>query len=132
MLYHVGILALLFGNTHTESEEMKTFVAAITLAVALPIGGTAHAETSAVDDAINDATCIVVGMLAKQIMSARQSGVPMSKVLGVLDGEDANADGLTRTLTIQAYDYPRFSGSEYQERAITEFENEAMVMCYQA
>ena len=111
---------------------MKTFVAVITLAVALSIGGTAHAETSAVDDAINDATCIVVGMLAKQIMSARQSGVPMSKVLGVLDGEDANADGLTRKLTIQAYDYPRFSGSEHQERAITEFENEAMVMCYQA
>ena len=103
---------------------MKTFLLAIILAFTT----TAHAETSATDDAV----CIVVGMLAKQIMSARQSGVPMSKVMGVLDGEDSNADGLTRQLTIQAYDYPRFSGSEYQERAITEFENEAMVMCYQA
>jgi hypothetical protein len=90
-----------------------------------------NAETKA-NNEVEEATCLLIGQLAKGIMTARQSGTPMSKVINLLGGEASTINDLARQLIIDAYEQPRFSGDKYQQRAITEFENEAMVMCYKA
>lgn len=105
---------------------MKYFVLAIILATT----GTAYADSDAANQSIKNATCLMLGQLAEGVMTARQSGKPISTVLGTLDGGSSDIDNLARTIIIEAYEEPRWNGSEYQSRAITEFENSVMVRCY--
>jgi len=105
---------------------MKYFLLAIILATT----GTAYADSDAANESINNATCLILGQLAKGVMTGRQSGVPISRMLAMLDGGDSDIDNLAKTMMIEAYEEPRWKGSEYQSRAITEFENSVMVKCY--
>lgn len=73
-------------------------------------------------------SCEVIGILAKSVMSARQGGVPMQDVLGH-GGDSKEVDELTRLLAIAAYEQPRFSSKDYQDRATTEFQNQMYLAC---
>lgn len=73
-------------------------------------------------------SCDAIGILAKSVMSARQGGVPMQDILSNGVGSKKVSE-LTRLLAMAAYDQPRFSTEEHQERAITEFQNQMYLAC---
>lgn len=68
--------------------------------------------------------CPTWGQLAATIMELRQGGVSMAELMNVTDNDVA------RQLVIAAYDIPQYSTSRYKERAITEFANDVMLVCY--
>ena len=67
---------------------------------------------------------------ARPVMSARQAGVPLSKVLEVSES-DKNSDvrKLTRLIALEAYGKPRFETEEYQARATADFADEIRLIC---
>jgi hypothetical protein len=71
--------------------------------------------------------CTVIGDLAEAIMTNRQLGIPMSRMM-----EINGADDLARLMVMEAYKEPRYSSDEYQRRAVQDFRNEIEVACYQA
>lgn len=77
--------------------------------------------------------CKSAAELAHSIMTGRQNGVPMSKMMEVESAMDDRAAGkVTRLMVISAYDRPRYSSPEYIEREIQDFENEMYLQCIQA
>ena len=70
--------------------------------------------------------CAQAGIMAGKLMQARQVGVPVSKVIEIFDDDAMTA------IILAAYQVPRFSTDEYQQRAVADFRNEVEVMCYEA
>ncbi len=68
--------------------------------------------------------CTISSVLAASIMSARQSGVPMSKLISMFGGDE-----LSNELAKLAYKQDRWSSEEVQLRAIQDFENTAFQVC---
>lgn len=66
--------------------------------------------------------------LAKQVMSSRQAGVPITDVINLAKESNAYTKA-TQELILRAYERPRFQTDEHQQREITEFQNEAYVAC---
>lgn len=73
--------------------------------------------------------CRAMGDMAEGIMDARQTGVPMSDVMGLPGAPGPMAD-LWRATTIAAYDTPRYHTDRSQTRAVEDFRNEVEVRCY--
>ncbi|MDD2724427.1 MAG: hypothetical protein PHH59_10455 [Methylovulum sp.] len=71
--------------------------------------------------------CDAISELALQIMSGRQKGVSMSKMMHI-----AEQNKLTQALIIAAYEINRFSTEEYQTRVIEEFRDDAHLQCVKA
>lgn len=69
--------------------------------------------------------CAQAGSLAAKIMEARQVGVPVSAVISIFEDDNMTA------IILAAYQTPRFSSDEYQQRAIADFRNEIEVICYE-
>jgi len=67
--------------------------------------------------------CNQVSAFAEEVMTARQSGVPMSRVIEILNDNSLNS------IAIDAYKKPRYQTDEYKQRAITEFGNKAVIEC---
>lgn len=70
--------------------------------------------------------CQPIAEFAKELMVARQAGVPLVKALTV------SADPTMQALIVSAYRAPRYSTSEGRERAAVEFANETLVTCLDA
>ena len=68
--------------------------------------------------------CKGLASLANTVMSARQSGVPMTTQV-----EIANGDSLVIDMIKQAYHHPKFGSDEYQKKAATEFSNMWFMAC---
>lgn len=71
--------------------------------------------------------CPTLGELARNTMSARQAGVPMSKIMGIAQG-NAIAERIAR----DAFQQPRFSSDEYQTKAKEDFQAKWESICYEA
>lgn len=65
--------------------------------------------------------------LARNVMDARQAGVPMRKLLDSLNEEGENE--ITTKIVMKAYDSPAFRTEGHQQREITEFENSVYSDC---
>lgn len=76
--------------------------------------------------------CDELSKMAGRIMDSRQSGVPINDMLSVLDEHGGNASSILRRWTIEAYKEPLYSTDENKRIAITEFQNEAMILCIEA
>ncbi len=68
--------------------------------------------------------CLTDSEMAYTIMSARQNGVPMAKVLMIVE-----SDPVYRQYVMMAYDTPLYSSEEFKERTKREFENSAYRLC---
>lgn len=68
------------------------------------------------------ASCESVGLLAKTVMEARQSGVAMQDVM-------QGANELTKQLLIAAYEQPPYVSAAGKQRAITNFQNDVYLEC---
>ena len=74
--------------------------------------------------------CEAVDRLAKSIMEARQSGAALSDMLKVLDGPNNKTTGpFVRAVVMEAFEQPRYSTESMQQKTITEFANQQMLMC---
>jgi hypothetical protein len=70
--------------------------------------------------------CNSVGALSESIMSGRQHGVSMSKMM---DSANPEIRKLVEEIIIEAYDSPRYSTDAAQIRSIEEFRNEVYLQC---
>lgn len=90
---------------------LKTIAIATSILVATPLA----AETD---------HCEKLGEVAATIMKARQSGLPLSTVMGIMEND------LGKTIALDAYEQPRYRVEENQLRAIEDFRNEVERLCY--
>lgn len=75
-------------------------------------------------------TCHLIAGLSSEIMRARQSGVPMTDAMNVVnDIEIEQVKKLTRSIVIQAYKENIWSTEKYKQRAINEFSNSLYLEC---
>lgn len=65
-------------------------------------------------------TCTSVAEMAGIIMSRRQEGASMSKVM---DAATNSGSSVAEEMVIEAYDSPAYSTDDYRESAVTEFTN---------
>ncbi len=73
-------------------------------------------------------TCVAVQGIAKAVMKNRQTGVGIDSVMGIANNA-GKLKPLITDIVITAYDSPKFSTSDYQEEAITEFGNSYYIDC---
>jgi hypothetical protein len=86
--------------------------------------------------------CTEVELLANTIMTVRQAGVSMSKIMKSLNAVEAISEHdilqneLGTALIVEAYEMGRFSdsdsGESYKKRAIEDFGNKAFLTCFKA
>ena len=75
-------------------------------------------------------SCESVNRLAKSVMSARQSGAALSDMLKILDSPNITTAGpLARAVIMEAFEHPRYNTASVQQRTITEFASQQMLMC---
>ena len=75
----------------------------------------------------NKEVCTAVSETASLIMELRQSNAPLSAILEVV--RDV---AILEELVMEAYKKPRYSSDEYQNNAIADFGNLAMLTCLQS
>lgn len=117
--------------------NLKRIVLMAPLALLLP-ALTATAAVAQVGSADGEvplsAWCNTLAVNATVTMRARQNGVPLSQILGLIEenlsGTAGSAVGTARDVALRAYEQPAFQGEEFKQRAVTEFSNEIMVECY--
>lgn len=92
------------------------------LASAAPVGAQ---ETA-------DQVCPVMGLLAENVMKARQMNAPLSLTLERVAGAstDPKSVPIIRAVIFQAYDHPAYSTESIQQRVIAEFRNQIEIACY--
>ena len=75
--------------------------------------------------------CSIIGRTAEAVMEARQSNVPMEKMIKVAEeSDDLTAGNFIKALVIEAYDRPIYNTLENQKKAVTNFKNQFLVECY--
>ena len=71
--------------------------------------------------------CASYSLLAGVIMTKRQEGVDMARMITALNGGDSYDTSVT--IIKAAYALPRFSTADYQQNAIIDFKNDVMSEC---
>ena len=82
--------------------------------------------------AAEEHVCQVIGELGETIMTMRQSGAPMSKMMAVLPQIDAQIREVTEIAVRMAYDEPLYSSESYQRRAVVQFRDKVEVLCFKS
>lgn len=75
--------------------------------------------------------CGGTSSMAKSVMTSRQSGVAMSKLMEATSSDEAVND-LGALMIEQAYDSPAYGSPEYKNKAATDFENRWFSNCLKA
>lgn len=75
--------------------------------------------------------CTDLGDTAERIMTARQSGVPISQMMAIIP-TDGNLGAIIRELTLMAYEQPLMQSTDYKQRVAREFGDSVEVVCYRA
>ena len=105
---------------------MKNVITAV-IVVSAFIGMT---NVALAQTASKEQVCETVEKVAKGIMNNRQSGVPLTDMMKVMNSPSAGKfGGLAKTLTIMAYEKPRYSSKEMQQKSVVDFANDAMLIC---
>lgn len=71
--------------------------------------------------------CRGLESMAETIMSARQAGVAMSKVMEIVKDDE-----VYQGFVMDAYDISRYSTEEYRRRSIEDFKNAKYLVCMKA
>jgi len=79
-----------------------------------------------------DYPCEKIHSLATQVMEVRQLGAAMPGVMSAVmkDLQTEQGKKIVRSMIIDAYDRPQYSGYEYQKNEAKRFANEWAVKCY--
>lgn len=76
--------------------------------------------------------CKDVADLSKNIMEARQAGVPLTLIMDLVEKESSGAKDLIKALVISAYKEPNYSSPSMVKKATTEFTNKVYIDCIEA
>ena len=98
---------------------MKTFIAALL---------TSSLISPAVAGDSRNELCTSISSYANVVMTARQAGFSMSKLMSVAGLEDPAAAG-AKEIVIAAYGQRRWNSERGQQRAIEDFENDIHLGC---
>jgi hypothetical protein len=78
-------------------------------------------------------TCETVSKIATSVMDNRQSGVPLSKMMEIVRAVEKTPVGpIAKTMTIDAYEQPRFNTKDMQKRMIGDFADKYTLICEKA
>ena len=104
---------------------MKNMIIAALLASSL--------GSTAVADELTHEGCTGLSSLANTIMTARQTGVSMSKLMNAdfVKGSDEEVREVYEFMIITAYEQTRWNSERGQQRAIRDFENDLHLGCVQ-
>lgn len=94
---------------------MKALILATTLAA---LSFTANAEET------KQSQCAEIADFAGNIMTLRQLGKPMADTFKLLGDKEP-----ARTMIIQAYETPKFSGEKYKKEHIDKFKDDWFLAC---
>lgn len=102
-------------------------IACLVLFAALPLGA------GALTTAERNELCAMIGELAEVTMRARQGGVPMSQLMGILGNSDAPQEvaSLVNSMVVMAYEQPRYRTAAVQADTVSDFRDRFEVMCFQ-
>ena len=75
-------------------------------------------------------TCTEVEKLSGIIMESRQAGVAMSKLMKVPTGDLSALKEVMGDITINAFEYPRFSTKSLKTETIENFKSKWFLSCY--
>lgn len=78
-----------------------------------------------------DKICGPLGELAATVMTARQNGVPMSKMMIIARDVEESIRPVVRGFVTDAFKEPQYASSEYRNSAIRDFSNDATATCYE-
>lgn len=96
---------------------------ALSAVVALSSSSIAHADMSV-------EICTSVGVLAENIMGARQNGIPMSLVMKKMTETSPEIKDFLRDMIVDAYDVPMFNTNKYKELAKVQFRDANELACF--
>ncbi|WP_275288833.1 hypothetical protein [Halomonas elongata] len=102
-----------------------TTITATAIASALLVASPFTAEAAETQDHLE--YCNAIGSLAEQIMTTRQSGVPMQEMIAVDPSHDLGVEMIR-----DAFDTNRYNTAEVQQQVITEFSNDWFAACLDA
>lgn len=74
--------------------------------------------------------CEAMSEMAGKIMTARQRGVPMSTLATLPQSDSEEVRNLRKELLIAAFESPRYSSEDYQEKAVVDFKNGVFLECF--
>lgn len=99
--------------------------------VVLLVFGFAHAEGLPMSRAEKDVFCAELDGLARDVMTARQAGMPMPKVMQIMTeyGSDDHKE-LGRSLVKSAYAKTRWQTERQQQMEIDKFADFWAAICY--
>lgn len=85
-----------------------------------------------VEESVSDTIelCTSMASLGETIMSSRQVGMPMDRLMGHSYNDDGTPNGISLALIELAYGQPRYSSEEYQRKAAQDFRNDVFQTCY--
>lgn len=98
-----------------------------TIALTMAISQSEPQETEQIDA---DQMCLEIGDLAEAIMTNRQLGIAMSRMMGAGPTDDAYA-ALFREMLVSAFETPRYDSPEFQVRESQDFRAQWELICYQ-
>lgn len=111
-------------------------------AVVLLVGGTTRPVLATpADQVLVDLLCSAIASTAETIMTARQNGVTLERILAAMNkvsASEAAADDpavsttvadYARAMVLQAFEVPHFQTEEVKQRAILDFRNDAHLSC---
>lgn len=111
---------------------MRTTMSLAVLVVTLAVPAHAQQQPSKQD------ICRFFEAVAETIMTGRQSGMPMSEnraeIQKLADKShlSAQATAITDEMLAVAYEKPRFSSKEKQDKSILDFKNDQFLICTKA
>lgn len=106
-------------------SNINKLIQIITLAVAATLSSCSVAYAS--DVTTSHQACSILAGTAKQVMIARQNNAPIQGLMQIAIKNDSN---ITMTIIKEAYELPRYSTKEYQQKAISDFSNQWYLECF--
>jgi len=105
-----------------EKSAMK--IAAMTLAMFF--------AANVADAELDTETCQKLSEFAQNIMEARQTGVPLNKMISLVEKNEEPFRSMYRTLVIEAYKKPRYHTKSMQTGETTDYSNQVLLACLEA
>jgi len=73
--------------------------------------------------------CKATEELSRTVMSTRQKGADMSKLMAAIQGYPKAQMKMTENIIIEAYSKPRYSTKKMQQESVSDFANEVYLEC---
>lgn len=99
-------------------------VVAMTLAMLLAASGA--------DAQLTTKSCQTLSDLAQTIMGARQTGVPLTNMISLVEQNEEPFKSIYKTLVMEAYKKPRYHTERMQTSETTDYSNQVLLECLKA